>query len=220
VFFERKRKKNSTDLPPSASHLGSFPESLQSLLGDSKETPNSGYGLLFPLELFTATKKSFPRRASFTASATATSSSAVAATASPATATVASPAAAAAAAAVASPLATPPFSAPAASVPAAAAASEPASAASPPPPSASFPVSLLLLLRAVRLLGRLGQRLVRDAKVFDRVASQVGLGEAREFRAVAGRADRLSQVHVHPRVAPGEDAVVGLSVLELDHLLF
>ena len=175
--------------------------------------------LLFPLELFTATKKSFPRRASFTASATATSSSAVAATASPATATVASPAAAAAAA-VASPLATPPFSAPAASVPAAAAASEPASAASPPPPSASFPVSQLLLLRAVRLLGRLGQRLVRDAKVFDRVASQVGLGEAREFRAVAGRADRLSQVHVHPRVAPGEDAVVGLSVLELDHLLF
>ena len=217
MFFERKRKKNSTDLPPSASHLGSFPESLQSLLGDSKETPNSGYGLLFPLELFTATKKSFPRRASFTASATATSSSAVAATASPATATVASPAAAAA---VASPLATPPFSAPAASVPAAAAASEPASAASPPPPSASFPVSLLLLLRAVRLLGRLGQRLVRDAKVFDRVASQVGLGEAREFRAVTGRADRLSQVHVHPRVAPGEDAVVGLSVLELDHLLF
>jgi hypothetical protein len=75
------------------------------------------------------------------------------------------------------------------------------------------------VLPAVRLLRRFRQGLVGHAEVLDGVPSEIRLRQAGELGPVAGGADRFAEVDVHPGVAAGEDAVIGLAVLEFDHLL-
>ena len=116
------------------------------------------------------------------------------------------------------PAAAPPL---AASPPASAAASSaelPPSSVSSSAPSApasrgsgALSLEVLLLHEADDLVG--------DADVLDRVSTDVAVRHAPEPIAVLARADDLLEVHVHPRVAAHEVAVVRLAVLELDELI-
>ena len=109
----------------------------------------------------------------------------------------------------------------AASPPASAAASSaelPPSSVSSSAPSApasrgsgALSLEVLLLHEADDLVG--------DADVLDRVSTDVAVRHAPEPIAVLARADDLLEVHVHPRVAAHEVAVVRLAVLELDELI-
>lgn len=104
----------------------------------------------------------------------------------------------------------------------AASAAEPLPAPAPASVSAPAPASPpahrpLLLLLEVLLLDE-ADHLIRDADVLDRVPAHVAVGHAPEPVAVFARADHLLQVHVHPRVAAHQVAVVRLAVLKLHQL--
>jgi hypothetical protein len=113
--------------------------------------------------------------------------------------------------------------APSAVAPASAAsAAEPVPAPAPASVSAPAPASPpahrpLLLLLEVLLLDE-ADHLIRDADVLDGVPAHVAVGHAPEPVAVFARADHLLQVHVHPRVAAHQVAVVRLAVLKLHQL--
>ena len=104
----------------------------------------------------------------------------------------------------------------------AASAAEPLPAPAPASVSAPAPASPpahrpLLLLLEVLLLDE-ADHLIRDADVLDGVPAHVAVGHAPEPVAVFARADHLLQVHVHPRVAAHQVAVVRLAVLKLHQL--
>eukprot|EP00616_Rhizochromulina_sp_CCMP1243_P019984 CAMPEP_0118962570 /NCGR_PEP_ID=MMETSP1173-20130426/862_1 /TAXON_ID=1034831 /ORGANISM="Rhizochromulina marina cf, Strain CCMP1243" /LENGTH=138 /DNA_ID=CAMNT_0006910853 /DNA_START=373 /DNA_END=787 /DNA_ORIENTATION=- len=113
----------------------------------------------------------------------------------------------------ASPPSTAPVSPPTTSSPAASATSASCGEAASTPPT-RVPARVLVGFKVV--LRDHVDHLLWDTKVFDRVSTNVALGELPETVTISRCADHLFQIDVHPRVAVHKPAVVCVAVLELD----